>query len=134
MYIRMQPDLLLYSASKTRDDIVFLRDDRWKIGGHVFSVNTPSRGVPSIVRDLRPVDHRFGGRAPRIDARAADVGHFDQCDLPSHFGEAVGKGISRLTRTDDDRIIFHGGKLLVEEFAAQYLFHVQVDSTRWMKK
>src|SRR4029077_4712704 len=129
MYIRMQPDFLLHSAAETRDHVVFLRNDRWKISAHILGANTPARGIPRIVRDLPPRDHRFCGRAPRIDARAADVSLFDQCDFPPYFGEPVGERISRLARTDDDRIVSHGRRLLVAGFPTQYLFHVQADYT-----
>jgi hypothetical protein len=94
--IRMQTDLLLYPAAEACDDVVFLRDDAWKVGGDILGSDSPARGIPRVMRDLRPVDHRFGGRAPRIDACAADIAHFDQCDLPSYLGKSIGKWISRL--------------------------------------
>src|SRR5206468_6437047 len=52
--------LFLLAATETQDHFVFLSDDFGKIGADVRRVNTPTRGVPRVVSDLRAMNHRFG--------------------------------------------------------------------------
>src|SRR6266702_6172141 len=64
-------DLLLLAAAKTENDFIFLSDNFGEIDADVRGVDTPARGVSSVVSNLRAVDHCFGGRAADVDACAA---------------------------------------------------------------
>jgi hypothetical protein len=100
-------DAFLSSSAKVMNDFIFLRDDCFQIGRHVFGMNAPPGSVPRIMSHLGPLNHHLRGRASRVDARAADVGFFDQRDSPSKIGKPKRQRIARLTGADDNCIEFH---------------------------
>jgi hypothetical protein len=101
-------DLLLLAAAKAENDFVFLSNNLGEIHANVRSVDTPPRGVSRVVSDLRAMDHRFGGRATNVDARATQVLFLDKRYIPSQIGEPMSERVASLTGADDDRVVFHG--------------------------
>src|SRR5260370_36923475 len=101
-------DLFLLAAAKAENDFVFLGNNPRKIDADVRCVDAPARGVSRVVSDLRAVNHRFGGRAANIDARAAKILFLDERYRPSQIREPISERVAGLAGTDDDRVGFHG--------------------------
>jgi len=101
-------DLLLLAAAKAENDFVFLSNNLGEINANIRSVDTPARGVARVVSDLRTMDHRLGGRATNVDARATQVLFLDKRHRPSQIGEPMSEGVASLTGANDDRVVFHG--------------------------
>ena len=87
------------------------RDHSREIDGHVSASNS------EVMRALRQVghasarNHGFRGRAPIIDARAADVPPLDQYGSAASAGKCAGDRTSTLPRSDNDCVhlqIGHG--------------------------
>ncbi len=113
--------MLLLAAAKTENDFILLGNDLREINADVRCADTPARCVSRVVSNLRAMDHRFGGSASDVDARAAEILLFDERHRPAQVSEAISQGIAALARADDDRVVFHGKRPPIGIAPKQYI-------------
>ena len=74
------------------------------VHGHRTAAHAVLGGAPGQVGDAGTGDHGLGGRAPHIDAGAADVLPFDDRGPATGAGQVQGQRFSRLAGAQDDRV------------------------------
>ena len=98
-------DPVLDAGSERLDDLVLARDDLGHVHLDLAGVNAEFRRASGGLGDAGAGDHRLGGRAAVIDARAAELALLDQSHAPALFGQVGGERDAALTGTDNDRIV-----------------------------